>query len=235
MTENGQPTELRTAAVAHVAPFAAWLALMWLPGLSPAWNYALRTVVCLGLLAWLRPWRWYGSPGIAHLPAAVLAGAGVFALWVLPESGWALRHPGLHEAYLRYAVLPFGALPGPLKTFPYAPDVCGWPLTLARLAGSALVIAPVEEFFWRGFVYRWMIAKDFLRVDPGKLHWGWLLVVNVVFGFEHDRWLAGILAGLAYGLLLIRTRDIRAACLAHVVTNLLLGAYVVMTGNWGFW
>jgi uncharacterized protein len=235
MTEDAQPTDLRTATWAHVAPFAAWLGLMVLPGLAPAWNYALRTAVGLGLLVWFRPWRWYGRLGAAHVPAALLAGAGVFALWVLPESGWALRHPALHEAYLRWGVLPFGRPPAPLSVFPCAPEICGWPLTIVRIAGSALVIAPIEEFFWRGFAYRWMLAKDFLRVDPGKLHWGWLLVVSAVFGFEHDRWLAGILAGLVYGLLFIRTRDIRAACLAHVVTNLLLGVYVVMTGLWGFW
>ena len=47
--------------------------------------------------------------------------------------------------------------------------------------------------------------------------------------------LVGILAGLAYGLLLIRTRDIWAAVTAHVVTNLLLGFYVLVMGAYGFW
>ena len=42
-------------------------------------------------------------------------------------------------------------------------------------------------------------------------------------------------AGLAYGLLFIRTRDVWAACLAHATTNLALGAYVLSTGHWEFW
>ena len=46
---------------------------------------------------------------------------------------------------------------------------------------------------------------------------------------------AGFLAGLAYGLLFLRTRDIWAACIAHASTNLALGFYVLATGHWEFW
>ena len=60
-------------------------------------------------------------------------------------------------------------------------------------------------------------------------------MVSVCFGLEHDRWLAGIFAGLAYGLVAIRTRDIWAAVMAHVVTNLLLGLYVLAVGAYSFW
>jgi CAAX prenyl protease-like protein len=61
------------------------------------------------------------------------------------------------------------------------------------------------------------------------------LAVALAFGFEHDRWLAGFLAGVIYGLVVIRTRDIWAACAAHVVTNFLLGVYVLARGAYGFW
>ena len=227
---------MASAAVwAHAVPFAAWLALMAVPGLSPAWNYALRTVVCLVLFAWLCPSRWYAHLQVCNLPLAFVAGFAVFAIWVLPESGWAARWPALQDFCFRWAVVPLGKMPEPLSAFPYAPEVCGWPLALVRLAGSALVIAPIEEFFWRGFAYRWLIGKDFIKVDPGTLRWSILLAVSICFGVEHDRWLAGLLAGLAYGLLMIRTRDIWAAVVAHVVTNLLLGLYVLAVGAYGFW
>ena len=120
-------------------------------------------------------------------------------------------------------------------SIPYAPEICGWPLTLIRLAGSAFVISVIEEFFWRGFLYRWTLGGDFLRVDAGRLGWSRFLIVAAVFGFEHNEWLAGFVAGLAYGWLYVRTRDIWAACFAHAVTNLALGVYVLKTGAFFFW
>ena len=45
---------------------------------------------------------------------------------------------------------------------------------------------------------------------------------------------AGAMAGAFYGLVAIR-QGVGAAVVAHVVTNLLLGLYVIHTGQWGFW
>ena len=235
MREIRDSSLVTAAAWAHGIPFAVWLALMSVPGLPPAWNYALRTAVCLVLFAWLCPSCWYMHLQVRHLPLAFAAGVAVFAVWVLPESPWAARWPALQDLYLRWAVLPLGKIPEPLSVFPYAPEVCGWPLALARLAGSAFVIAPIEEFFWRGMAYRWLIGKEFTKVDLGSLRWPILLAVSVCFGLEHDRWLAGAVAGLAYGLVAIRTRDIWAAAVAHIVTNLLLGLYVLAVGAYSFW
>jgi membrane protease YdiL (CAAX protease family) len=222
------------AVWSHALPFAAWLALMTVPGLPPAWNYALRTALCLVLFLWLCPSRGYDCPKIRDLPPAFLVGVAVFAVWIFPESSWIDRWPKLRDLYLRWAVLPVGKMPAP-TFFPFAPEVCGWPLALVRLAGSALVIAPIEEFFWRGLAYRWLIGKEFTQVDLGTLRWPILLTVSVCFGIEHDRWLAGLMAGLAYGLLMIRTRNIWAAVVAHVVTNFLLGLYVLADGAYQFW
>ena len=108
-------------------------------------------------------------------------------------------------------------------------------LALMRLAGSAFVIAVSEEFFWRGFLYRWMLGKNFLRVDAGRLDPMMFPAVAVLFGLEHAQWLAGIVAGLAYGWVYWRTRDIWAAAASHVVTNFLLGLYVLATGQYHFW
>ena len=117
----------------------------------------------------------------------------------------------------------------------YAPAVCGWPLTLVRLAGSAFVISIAEEFFWRGFLYRWIQNIDFLKIDPGKLAWPAFLGTAALFGAEHAEWLAGVLCGLAYGWLYVRTRDIWAVSIAHAATNLLLGLYVLASGAYQFW
>lgn len=217
---------------AHVAPFAAWMAAMAiLP--ETAWAYAVRSVLAAALLLGLRPWRGYGKPSFRSFPFALLAGAAVFAIWVLPESEWMRTHfASLASLYDRFGII--GSKPA-AKVFPYAPETAGWPLTLARLAGSAFVIAAAEEFFWRGFIYRWLIARDFMKVELNKLDWQMLLLCSLVFGFEHDRWLAGFIAGVVYALVMVRTRDIWSACVAHIATNLLLGIYVLATGAYAFW
>lgn len=221
------------AVVAHVVPFVAWIFLMHMLGDPSGTTYAIRTALCVLLFLFLRPWRWYPSLNIRNLPLAFVVGVAVCVVWVFPESPW-MPEP-LRNFYMKYLVLPFFRMPEPLTEFIYAPEVCGWQLSLARLAGSAFVIAIIEEFFWRGFLYRWMLGRFFLDVDHGRMSVAILLMVSVVFGFEHARWLAGIVAGLAYGWLYIKTRDIWAASFAHVVTNLLLGEYVLATGSYAFW
>lgn len=232
------PADPSRAIWAHAAPFVAWLALMHfldLKQLTPAMAYAIRSAACLGLLLYFRPWRWYEAPRLRHVPLALGVGVLVFVLWVAGETTWAGRMPALQELYLRWGVLPFGELREPITATPYAPAVCGWPLTAMRILGSGLVIAVIEEFFWRGFLYRWLLGLDFSRVDPGYFKPLPFLVVAVVFGAEHAEWLAGVLTGLLYGWIFVRTRDIWAAALAHVVTNLLLGLYVVHSGSYQFW
>lgn len=230
--------QLERAMWAHVVPFAVWIFLMPLLGDPSGWNYAIRTFVCLALLLWLRPFRHYPAPRIRNLPWAFVVGIAVFVIWVFPESPWMERQaPALHTFYRRYLVgiWPFGRLPEPLKKFPYAPETAGWVFSLIRLGGSAFVIAIIEEFFWRGFVYRWMQRHDWLRLDPGAFDRVAFGLTALVFGLEHEQWFAGILAGAAYGWLYLRTRDIWAAAAAHVVTNYVLGWYVLATGAYHFW
>ncbi len=219
---------------AHVLPFLAWVVVMELP-FAPPWRYAAQVAAGAGLFAWLRPWRYYGAFSIPRLPAAVAIGAAVFAIWVLPESRWFSHFPRLQELYLLYGIRPFGVISGVPASNPYAPEACGWGLSLVRLAGSAFVISVLEEFFWRGFLYRWLVQRDFTALDPRVRHAWAFAVMALLFGFEHDRWLAGVIAGLAYGALYVRTRDVWAVAMAHVTTNLLLGLYVLACGEYRFW
>ena len=47
--------------------------------------------------------------------------------------------------------------------------------------------------------------------------------------------ISGIMAGIFYNLLLYWSRSIYACIIAHSVTNLFLGIYVIRTGSWQFW
>ncbi len=112
--------------------------------------------------------------------------------------------------------------------------VCGWPLTLAKLAGSAFVIAIVEELFFRSFLYRWLQNRDFASVPLSRFDLSAFMWTVFLFTLEHDRPLAAALCGVIYGFLAIRC-GLLSAIIAHITTNLLLGVYVIVGGKWAFW
>lgn len=230
-----QQNALPIATIAHAVPFIVWLILIFVLGEATAAKYGIRVVVALGLLLALRPWRWYAPFRVEHLLPAISVGLLVFVVWVAFETHFADRWPSVQRLYLLVGHLPPWEIVEPSGDTPYAPNVCGWFLTTIRILGSGLVIAVIEEMFWRGFIYRFLIDKNFLSVDLGKYNTLMFLFVVVAFGLEHQRWIAGIVAGYAYGRLLIQTRNIWAACVAHAVSNLLLGLYVVWTGKYEFW
>lgn len=207
-------------------------------GLSAAWQYAIRTAVCGALFLAFRPWRWYPRLSLRHVPLSLLIGVFIFFVWVGPESETMGRiAPTLKALYVKYCVGFLGLVSRDVPEIPpYSPAVCGWPLAIVRLIGSAFVIAFIEEFAFRGFLYRWAIRGDnFLKIDPGTVDGTMFLLVAATFALEHNEWVAGLVCGLAYGWLFIQTRDIWAAGLAHMTTNLLLALYVFKTGQWQFW
>ena len=102
---------------------------------------------------------------------------------------------------------------------PYSPEVCGMALTLVKLAASAFVIPIAEELFFR----KWLV--DFAGF--------WWMVA--LFAVEHgERWHVGAFTGVVYGLA-ARRYGLRAAIIAHIVTNFLLGVIVLGCGRWQFW
>jgi CAAX prenyl protease-like protein len=95
----------------------------------------------------------------------------------------------------------------------------------------------MEEFFWRDFLWRTIAAPaDFRIAKIGEWDRGIpLLVVSLAFCIVHPQWLTAIVWGLMIGGLLIYTRSLGACIVMHAVTNFLLGAYVLYTGDWIFW
>lgn len=212
-------------AVLYAAPFVAWIALqMALP--ATAVGYAVRTGVTaaigLACLLVLKAPCWFPWRGVI---VGLIGGLVVNVLWIAPEySTW----------YRTWMELPIGELPPASGPSPYEPSVCGWPLTIVKLIGSAFVIAPVEEVFFRSFLYRRLQARDFRAVPLSRFDLSAFLWMVFLFTLEHDRPVVAALAGAAYGLLAIRF-GLGSAIVAHVVTNLMLGLHVIYRGEWWFW
>lgn len=207
------------------------------------WAYALKAAACAALFLWLKPWRVYSPLESRNVLPAVLIGVFVALIWILPELPAIGRiSPGFREFYHRWMIMMPGGLPDYYPELPpgnsawsYSPREAGWVLTIAKLIGSCCVIAVIEEFFFRGFLYRWQSNTNFWKQPLTEFDLQPFLIMVLVFGLEHDRWFMGMAAGAIYGGFAILRGDIWAAALAHGVTNFLLGLYVIITQQYGFW
>ncbi len=216
-------------ALVRSLPFGLYIAMLALEGLLPGWApdfdvrwlYPVKAgLVALALAALWRHYTeiktWGLSPGQLLLSLAL--GAVVLLLWVNLDAGWMLAGEA-GEGY------------NPTD----GSGRLNWLLVAFRIAGAALVVPVMEELFWRSFLQRWAQQHDFLALDPARIGFKALLVSSALFAVEHVQWFAGLIAGLTYGWLYIRTRTLWAPIVAHAVTNGMLGAYVVATGHWRFW
>ena len=221
---------IRHPAFSRTLPFAVFIAfiaaadplerLAGAIGMDARWWYAVRSLLSAGLLVWF--WRGYGelrSVAGVRLLDWVMAGAvgvAVFVLWI----------------NLAFEPLTFGRSPG---FDPRNNGAIDWALVAARLVGAVVLVPVIEELFWRSLVMRWIQAPDFLAVEPARVGVKALAMSAVLFGVEHHLWFAGVIAGLAYGWIYIRTGNLWTAIASHAVTNSLLGGWVLYTQTWEFW
>lgn len=163
---------------------------------------------------------------LGRLLVSILIGVIVFILWI--NMDWGFATFGRPEGFNPY-VFSEGLPPIP------GWDIIPWTLISFRLLGAAVVVPVFEELFWRSFIIRYIISPGFDKVPLGRFTWPSFLATSILFGMEHHLWLAGILAGVAYNLLLYSTRNLSFCIISHGVTNLLLGIYVLWSHNWHFW
>lgn len=225
---RGEAPMFNRAAWARILPFLTYMAFIALAellgrlGWSAAelrWLYGVKIGAVVLVLAYF--WRQYAELKVFRLPApslllALAGGVLVLLLWLSLGAGW----------------MSIGTAAG------FDPTSAGridWPLVAVRIAGAALVVPVMEELFWRSFLLRWLDTPDFTSVDPSQATFKSGLITSVLFGFEHNLWLAGIVAGAAYCALYMRHRTIWSPILAHAVTNGLLGIWVVTTSSWSYW
>lgn len=159
----------------------------------------------------------YQGIAIKSIFIALVVGAVVFITWILPEG----LYPTLGESQFD----------------PFIFSNKSWIIFLIffRLIGAVLVVPIFEELFWRSFLIRWIIDQDFKKIPIGRFAWLSFILVTVFFGLEHHRWLVGLAAGAIYNGLLYKQKNLWACIIAHAVTNLALGIYVITTQQWGYW
>lgn len=222
--------------LSRVLPFAVYILLLALGdylapichslNLDDKWLYVFRIALVALLIVYF--WREFNElkltalnvrPTVADLFVAVAAGLLVLIFWAAPFPAWATL--GSDHAS-------FNPVEGETKQAAFF-----WLST--RILGAALIVPVMEELFWRSFVMRWVDNKNFLSIRPENISLYAYISSSALFALEHNLWLAGLFAGLVYGALYIKYKNLWVPIFAHAVTNGLLGLWVVQTGNWQYW
>jgi hypothetical protein len=119
----------------------------------------------------------------------------------------------------------------PLEEIPGA--WAAWAFLAVRFFGLAVVIAVAEELFLRGFAMRFVMQANWWEVPFGTVNATAVAVGTLVPMLMHPAELFA--AAVWFSLvtwLMVRTRNLWDCVVAHGVTNLLLGVYVVLSGQW---
>ena len=167
-----------------------------------------------------------GAPSKPLLSVGI--GLLVFVLWIGPDLIWSGWH---HTLLFDNPIMghPAGNTPPASKNDPV--------FLVLRVLVSVVAVPILEELFWRGWLMRWIInGDDFEKVPLGAYTPAAFWIVAILFASEHGSfWDVGLLAGIVYNALMVRTRNLWDCILAHAVTNGALAAYVVLAGQWQYW
>ena len=223
--------QTRRKLAAYAVPMAVFLAALALVGglkkiggsfwldAPEYWLYPLQTFICAALLFWYRREYDFHSPRQPLIALGI--GIVVCVLWVSPQAffGFPARTEGFNPTV-------FAEQP-----------VAYWSTVALRFLRLVIIVPLVEEIFWRGFLLRYFVDEKFDRVPFGTFSWLSFGVVTIGFMLVHSTadWPAALLTGALYNWVAYRTRSLGACVLAHAVTNLLLGIWIMSTRQWGFW
>lgn len=199
------PPFFQDRSVAELLPFAVFMLTALLASTfteAPGLVYPLRALIMAVVIALF--WRVYVALPWRVDPLALGSGVAIAAMWIVtaPE---VTGDPA------------FGTLTG----LAFA----GWVVT--RLVGTSLFVPLIEEMMFRGYMFK--------RIAPSGDGWRMVLAVAIsagLFALLHDRWIEAAVAGVVFGLLVWRSRNITDAILSHASANFLIAVYAMLTGAW---
>jgi CAAX prenyl protease-like protein len=220
--------------IGYVLPFALYLGLTQLPSFFPAlypdYYPGLYTavVIVVGLVTayflWSRPLL---HPH-ARVGLAAAVGLGGIALWI------GLCHLNLEQ----YLTLPTWLRPkrGGYDPFTELEDPrAAWAFVAVRLAGMVLLVPVVEELFWRGFLARWLLGPNWQVRPMGQFTPASFAIVTLLCTLAHPEWLAAAVYFALLNAYLYWKKDLWGCVVAHGVSNLVLGVYILAAKDWRLW
>jgi len=215
-------------STAYVVPFIVFLALLAVQDYVPIpqrVEFGLRLLI-LSAVLWVFS-RDVISFRVQQPVSTVLIGVGVFVLWVGPDA--------LFPAYRSHWLLQ-NSVTGTIKASVAGASQSDPWLLFFRSARAIILVPIIEELFWRGWLMRWLIDRDFWKVPLGQYLPSAFWITAALFASEHGPfWDVGLMAGVVYNWWMVRTRSLGDLILAHAVTNGCLCGYVLITHKWEYW
>lgn len=244
---------------AHVVPLAVFMLLLvpfqltgwpewnhpeapWWRHYPAQWQYPVQAIIAAGLLWFFRKnyeLKWSLRPVLFGAAMGVVG----IGFWILPTQlhSW-LQLEGKQEGVLKWlGVMPReeGFDPRDLADKFGGNAAVYWASLLMRFFRAVVVVALVEEIFWRGFLMRFLLDRDrdYWKVPFGKPAWISYIVVTLAFMLIHQP--VDYLGALVFGSLMywvaVRTKSLLACVVMHGVANLLMGWYALHFEKYGLW
>jgi CAAX prenyl protease-like protein len=208
----------------------------WLPLAAEHYPLVYAAKIAAVIVALALVWPIYRQFPLGITPLGILVGVVGGAAWI-----------GLCRMNLEADVLPkigLGSLLDQGERVGYNPlaalaDNPAWMygFLAIRFVGLALLVPIIEEFFLRGFLMRFVTDTEWVKVPFGTAS-GMALVVGTAFPLLSHPMSEAFAVIVWFSLvtwLMLRTRNIWDCVAAHAVTNLMLGIYVVASGDWHLW
>lgn len=240
---------------AHVWPFAVFMGFMlllmfidpairWDHPSAPWWRqdpahiiYPIQTLATLGLLIYF--WKNYTfSWSLKWTLVSIVFGAIGIGFWLLPTALY--TRWGLHgETTSLLHWLGVDARDDGFDPSIFTNPAAWWTVVVLRVFRATVVVALVEEIFWRGFLMRF--ANDwegnFWKQPFGKPTWISFLVTTAAFTLAHAPidYAAAIIYGSLTYLLCIWSKSLGACVTMHATANFLMSLYILNTGKYGLW
>jgi len=247
--------EIRSFTRALVVPFGVFMGMLvviqlvggaiewkhpdapWWRRAPEQWLYPLQAVLASGFV--LRGWKYYDFRWSAKAVIAGIAfGAVGIGVWLLPTTLYdrmgLTADPQGWMKWLGIAGRKDGFDPG-IFTSP----VAWWTSVILRFFRAAVVVALVEEIFWRGFLMRFVLDWEgaWWRQPFGRSSWKSYLIVTGLFMAAHAPidWAGALVYGSLTYLLCVKTKSLGACVVMHATANFLMGIYILAYGKYGLW
>ncbi len=214
-------------------------AVPWWRHWPEQWLYPIQTVVCLWLLA--QRWKYYEFRWSAKwCLVGVVFGAVGIGFWLAPTIAYErLGLQGQAEGWQKWLGLASRNKGfNPAEAFG-AGTPAYWAALVMRFIRAVVVVALVEEIFWRSFLMRFIVDREgsYWKRPFGEASWLSYAVVTGIFIVAHapvDYAGAFVYGSLTY-LLCVWSKNLGACVTMHAVANLLMGLFAVIHGKYGLW
>jgi len=104
-----------------------------------------------------------------------------------------------------------------------------------KIVGSCILIPIIEELAFRGFLLRFFINIDFFNVQIGTYRAFSFLATSFIFGFLHQHFWGGLIAGAILNLSIYLKKSLFDAILCHAIANGSIALFAIILGHWEFW